>query len=144
MNRLVKWFLIVVGLLGLLVIGFVVYSVIYPPGPEMLGSAQIWPGGMSIHNENDFPWYGMVVTIEGKYSTKHHLDDPNWGFISPDSVLLPGESQRIDITAFVDSDSNEYEGPRYTGKLGLQNVKRITVEAKTEVDGRYNMKMHLE
>ena len=105
----------------------------------MTATVKIMPGAIVVINEDPFPWYGLIITVEDRYSTKYRFDDPNWGFLAEDSVLEPNEEVGPPINAFIDSSGNEYEGRLYT-----IIAAGITLEAKTSVDGQYDLRATFE
>ena len=102
----------------------------------------VLPGGMDITNLNDFPWYGLVITLNEKYSNQLLLDKGNWPFFRSDSVVEPGEVQKIIFEGnFVASD-DDYLDPT---DIWWENVpysiivEHIRLEAKSSLDGRYDL-----
>ena len=119
---------------GFLLLSLLAYW-LYTPGTPMTATVKIMPGGVTVINEDDFSWYGLIITLHRDYSTKYRFDDPNWGFLTEDSVLEPDEEIGPALNAFIDKDGNEYEGQLYTIL-----ATRVTLEAKTRVDGPYDLK----
>ena len=100
----------------------------------MAATVRIKPGAILVINEDTFPWYGLIITLGGSHSTKHHFGDPNWFWLSKDSVLLPSEETGPGFAAFIDGHGNEWEG-----KPSKIVVTKVTIEAKTDVDGPYDL-----
>ena len=101
----------------------------------MTATVKIMPGAIYVFNEDTFPWYGLIITINDRYSTKYRFGDRNWGFLSKDSILHPKDDIGPSITAFIDKNDNEYEGELYT-----IIATDVTLEVKTRVDGPYDLK----
>ena len=107
--------------------------------PPMTATVQIMPGAVNVINEDTFPWYGLTITLDDRYSTKYRFGDWNWGWLREDSILEPNEEIGPPIHAFIDKNGNEYEGELYT-----IIATDVTLEAKTRVDGPYDLKATFE
>ena len=111
------------------------FSEVLFASPPMTATVKIMPGAIEVINEDPFPWYGLTITLKDRYSTKYRFGDRNWGFLVEDSILEPNEDIGPVLNAFIDKDGNEYEGELYTIL-----ATRVTLEAKTRVDGSYDLK----
>ena len=101
----------------------------------LLATVKVLPGAVDVINENTFPWHGLIVTANRRYSTRHRFGDFNWGFLSKDSVLAPNELIGPPTDAFIDSDGNGVGGKPYTIV-----IQRVELEARTRADGPYDLK----
>ena len=104
----------------------------------------VYPGAVDITNVNDFPWYGLIVTLNEKYSNRLLMDKGNWPYFRSDRVLMPGEVwQGLGLEGnFVHSEDN-YLDPTDTWWEGILNsitVERIQLDAKSRVDGPYDLR----
>ena len=100
----------------------------------MTATVRIKAGAIYVINEDTFPWYGLIITLHDRWTTEHRFDDQNWPWLRDDSILLPSEETKPAITAFIDDRGSEYEGKLYT----IIAVK-VTLRAKTSVDGPYDL-----
>ena len=109
---------------------------------DMHAEGKIGAGGAAITNLNDFPWYGLVVTINEKYSNRLLMDKGNWPFLRYDSVVMPGEVERIVFEGnFVHSD-DDYLDPDDTWWENIPYtiaVEKIRLEAKSKINGSYDL-----
>ena len=103
--------------------------------PSMTATVKIMPGGIMVYNEDTFPWYGLIINLKDGFSTKYRFNDSDWPGLRADSVVLPNEETGGSITAYIDRNGNEYEGQLYTIL-----ATDVTLEAKSEVDGPYDLK----
>ena len=102
----------------------------------MTATVKILPGAIDVINEDTFPWHGLIITIDDRYSTKYHFGDFNWGFLSEDSILQPQEETGAPIDGgFIDKNGKEFEGKLYTIIAG-----KVDLEARTRADGPYDLK----
>ena len=108
----------------------------------MEAEGQISSGGADITNLNDFPWYGLVITLNKKYSNRLLMDKGNWPFLRHDSVVMPGEVKAIFFEGnFVDSD-DDYLDPDDIWWEGIPytiTVEHLRLEAKSKIDGPYDL-----
>ena len=112
----------------------------------MEAEATVLPGGADITNLNDFPWYGLMITLNEKYSNRLLMDKGNWPYFRHDSVVMPSEVEKIVFESnFVDSDDNYldsddtwWENIPYT-----ITVENIRLEAKSKIDGPYDLMVTL-
>ena len=108
----------------------------------MEAEATIFPGGADITNLNDFPWYGLTLTLNDNYSNRLLLDKGNWPFLRHDSVVLQGDVEVVIFEGnfvksddeFLDHDDTWWKNIPYT-----ITVEKIRLEAKSEVDGSYDL-----
>ena len=103
--------------------------------PPMTATVKIMPGAIIVYNEDSFPWYGLIINLEDGYSTKYRFNDSDWPGLRADSIVLPNEEWDGSITAFIDKNGTEWEGKPYTVV-----ATDVTLEAKSEVDGPYDLK----
>ena len=106
--------------------------------PPMTATVKIMPGGINVYNEDTFPWYGLIINLKDGYSTKYRFNDSDWPGLRTDSILLPNEEWSGSITAFIDKDGSSYEEDQ--GKLYTIIATDVTLEAKSEKDGPYDLK----
>ena len=104
----------------------------------MSASVHVLPGGVIIINDNDFRWYGLIVTIDDLYSTRYRLGDPNYPFVRPDRITEPGEEYASLLSTHIDKNGKEFEGIVYT-----ITVKKVKLEAKSQVDGPYDLNFEI-
>ena len=108
----------------------------------MAAEATVLPGGADITNLNDFPWYGLVITLNERYSNRLLMDQGNWPYFRHDSVVTPVEVDKIIFESnFVDS-GDDYLGPNDTWWKNIPytiTVENIRLEAKSKVDGPYDL-----
>ena len=108
----------------------------------MAAEATVLPGGADITNSNDFPWYGLVITLNEKYSNRLLMDKGNWSYFRHDSVLMPGEVRKIAFESNFVHSEDDYLDP---GDTWWQNipytitVENIRLEAKSKIDGPYDL-----
>ena len=101
--KILKWGGLGCGLLlGLLVLA-VVATVVASIGTTdeggtdeggMEATVKVYPGGLNLTNLNNFPWYGLVITLDDRYSTRYLFGDPDRPYLRHDKVVPPGEGQR--------------------------------------------------
>ena len=144
-TKVLKWGGVGCGLLlGLLVVALVLATIVSAIDPDsstdnpMSAAVHVLPGGVSVINNNAFPWYGLIITVNDQYSTRYHFGDPNYSFLRPDSIVEPGELISMDVGNFVDKDGKEFEAILYT-----VTVRRVKLEAKTKIDGSYNLELEI-
>ena len=101
----------------------------------MTATVKIMPGAIIVYNEDTFPWYGLIINLKDGFSTKYRFNDSDWPGLRADSIVLPNEETGGSITAYIDRNGNEYEGQLYTIL-----ATDVTLEAKSEVDGPYDLK----
>ena len=101
---------------------------------RMAAHVHVQAGAVNVINNNDFPWYGLITTVNDDYSTRYRFGDFNYPWIRSDSILEPGERYGPSITAFIDKHGNEFEGVIYT-----ITVKKVELEAKSQPDGPYDL-----
>ena len=103
--------------------------------PPMTATVKIMPGGINVYNEDTFPWYGLIINLEDGYSTKYRFNDSDWPGLRADSIVLPNGEWSGSITAFIDRNGTKWEGELYT-----VIATDVTLEAKSEIDGPYDLK----
>ena len=102
----------------------------------MNASVHVLPGAIRMINNNDFPWYGLIITLDDRYSTRYYFGDPQRPYLRPNSIVEPGELKSTPLLGnFIDKNKNEYESTPYTITVG-----KVKLEAKTTVDGPYDLK----
>ena len=104
----------------------------------MSASVLVQPGGVTIINDNDFRWYGLFITIDDRYSTRYRLGDPEYSFISTDRITEPGEERPSSLSTYIDKNGKEFEGIFHT-----ITVKKVKLEAKSQVDGPYDLNFEI-
>ena len=105
----------------------------------MTATVKILPGAIYVTNEDSFPWYGLIITLKnGRYSTKYRFGDRNYP-VQEDSEQLPNQERGPPLHFFIDKNGNEYEGELYTIL-----ATDVTLEAKTRVEGPYDLKASFE
>ena len=112
---------------------------------EMDAAIHLFPGVIDVTNKNDFPWYGLITTLnthDGRYSTRYNFGDANWHWLRPDNVQEPGEMDSPSLvgdTAFMDRDGNVFDGNRREEGRYTTNIREVSLEAKSIVDGPYDL-----
>ena len=102
---------------------------------KMEAEGVIYAGGAEITNLNDFPWYGLTITLDKRYSNRYFFGDPNRPYLRRDSIVEPGAVETWSFSYdFVDVDGKRWEGIPFT-----RTVNRIDLEAKSQVDGPYDL-----
>ena len=96
----------------------------------MIATVQILPGVIQIINENDFIWYGIIVTIGDGYSTKRSFNNPDLGWLHANSEVVPNEDYAPTFSAYLNENGEEWEGELRT--IILTDVK---LEAKSQPFG---------
>ena len=108
----------------------------------MSASVHVLPGGVIIINDNDFRWYGLIVTIDDLYSTRYRLGDPNYPFVRPDRITEPGEEYASLLSTHIDKNGKEFEGIVSSGPhhqdSGEAKIRESTagVSRKPSSDGK--------
>ena len=92
-------------------------------------------GSANVTNLNDFPWYGLVTTIDDRYTNRHFLDNPDRPYLRSTSVVEPGET---DLVPF-GSDFFDDEGNQWRIVLNQITVEKIKLEAKSQPNGQYDL-----
>ena len=100
----------------------------------MLTHVHVQAGAVNMINNNDFPWHGLIITVNDDYSTHYRFNDPNYPWLRADSILEPGEWIGPNPKAFMDKNGNEFKGIPYT-----ITVKKVKLEAKSQPDGPYDL-----
>ena len=98
--------------------------------PTMIATVQILPGVIQIINENDFIWYGIIVTVGDGYSTKRSFNNPDFGWLHANSEVVPNEDYAPAFSAYLNENGEEWEGEIRT--IILTDVK---LEAKSQPFG---------
>ena len=129
---------VLIGIVGLLLL-IVCVRVIADTGSnneeEMEATVIAFPGGLDVTNLNDFPWYGLVITVNETYSNRYYMGDPDRPYMRPDSVVQPNEVESIVFQGnFITEDGMEWENIPF-----VITAEEIRLEAKTEVNGAYNL-----
>ena len=102
----------------------------------MTATVGVLPNGLNITNTDDFPWYGLIITIDDKYSTRYHFGDPGRNYLREDSILESGETESMPIEDnFITKDGKNWHAIPYQ-----ITVKKITLEAKSQINGPYDLK----
>ena len=100
----------------------------------MNASVHVLPGAIRMINNNDFPWYGLIITLDDRYSTRYYFGDPQRPYLRPNSIVEPGERKSMPLADnFIDKNKNEFERPLHT-------MSKVKLEAKTAVDSSYDLK----
>ena len=124
-----------------------------PPDNQdsMDARVNLLPGAIQIINENDFSWYGLRTTIytnEGVYSDRHLFGDNNWPWLRPDRERKPNEEISFlthpDYTSLQTEDGKPYSGNSLEGGTLYHTIQSITLEAKTQVDGSYDLAFSID
>ena len=109
------------------------------------------PGAIEIINENDFSWYGLRTTIytnDGVYSDRHLFGNDNWPWLRPDRERKPNEETSVmthpDNTSLQTEDGKPYSGNTLEGGTLYHTIQSITLEAKTKVDGPYDLAFSID
>ena len=93
-------------------------------GGRMEANVEFYVAGADVTNINDFPWYELRATLDEKYTNREH-----------ESLVKAGEIVEVIFTYdFYDKDGRKWRAVPFT-----QTVKRITLEAKSDVDGPYDL-----
>ena len=133
-------------------LGIVLLSVLTacaaPPTPtlRMRAEATFFPADAEVTNLNDFPWYGLVITLNEEYSNRLLMDRRNWPFWRSDRAVIPGEVRYIYFRGnFVYSaderldSSDTFWEIRYTTPVDV-----LHLEAKSRIDGPYDLKVSVQ
>ena len=134
----VQGILITIGFLLLLIIAVGLFGdsdTTSSSASNMTATVGIYAGSVEVINEDTFPWHGLLITLNDRYSTKYRLGDSNYPFIREDRILEPKDDYQPSLTAFIDKSGNEYPGEVYT-----IIATKVKLEAKTKVDGPYDLK----
>ena len=102
---------------------------------QMTATVQFLPRFIRVYNDNTFPWYGPIITLDDSYSTKYLLDDPYHPYLSKDKEILPDEEYGASQDAMV----NE-RGVSYYDVYGSRFLSAVTLEAKSKIDGPYDLR----
>ena len=114
-------------------------SIPTPQPSNMKAAVHVLPGAVQVTNNNDFPWYGLIITVNGRYSTRYYFGDPGRTYLRADSIEEPGEFTSMGLEDnFIDRNGNEIERIPYT-----ITVRQVELEAKTRVDGPYDLKFSI-
>ena len=107
-----------------------------PPAQTVTMNAHVnvWAGAVVVLNNDAFPWYGIIVTVDDEYSTSYHFGDPNYGFLRPSSVVEPGELYTMAFSNMINSDRGKMPGEPYV--IPMINIK---LKATTMIDGPYDL-----
>ena len=108
----------------------------------MAAEVSVLPGGADITNSNDFPWYGLVITLNEKYSNRLLMDKGNWPYFRHDSILMPGEVRKMAFDGNFVHSEDDYLDPDDTWWQGIPytiTVENIRLEAKSKIDGPYDL-----
>ena len=100
----------------------------------MNAHVNIWAGAVVVLNNDTFPWYGIIVTVDDEYSTSYHFGDPNYGFLHPSSVVEPRELYTMAFSNIINSDRETMPGEPY-----VIPVIKIKLKATTMIDGPYDL-----
>ena len=107
-----------------------------PPAQTQTMNARVnvWAGAVVVLNNDTFPWYGIIVTVDDEYSTSYHFGDPNYGFLRPSSVVEPGELSPMSFSNLINSDRETMPGEPFV--IPVINIK---LKATTLIDGPYDL-----
>ena len=105
---------------------------------SMSASVHVLPGTVTTINDNDFRWYGLIVTIDDRYSTRYRFGDPDYHFLRPDRITEPGEEDHFSLSLYIDKNGKEFEGI-----VNTITVKKVKLEAKSQVDGPYDLNFEI-
>ena len=112
-----------------------IYSGFEDQSTEMNASVHVLLNAIEVINNDDFPWYGLIITVN-KYSTRYYFNHPNWPFLSDDSILEPNELTSPTLSgSYSNKDGNTWAFE--------SSVKKIKLEAKSQVDGPYDLKYEI-
>ena len=100
----------------------------------MNAHVNVWAGAVVVLNNDAFPWYGIIVTVDDEHSTSYHFGDPNYGFLRPSSVVEPGELYTMSFSNMINSDRETMPGEPYV--IPMINIK---LKATTMIDGPYDL-----
>ncbi len=100
----------------------------------MNAHVNVWAGAIVVLNNDAFPWYGIIVSVDDEYSTSYHFGDPNYPFLRPSSVVEPGELYSMDFSNLINSGRETI--PTEPFVIPEINVK---LEATTLIDGDYDL-----
>ena len=104
----------------------------------MSASVHVQAGAVTTINDNDFRWYGLIVTIDDRYSTRYRFGDPDYHFLRPDIITEPGEGDHFPLSLYIDKNGKEFEGI-----VNTITVKKVKLEAKSQVDGPYDLNFEI-
>ena len=104
----------------------------------MSASVHVQAGAVTTINDNDFRWYGLIVTIDDRYSTRYRFGDPDYHFLRPDIITEPGEEDHFPLSLYIDKNGKEFEGI-----VNTITVKKVKLEAKSQVDGPYDLNFEI-
>ncbi len=151
--------IIVVALAGLItlctIVGVVATLEDSPAGNQggMDARINLNPGSIEIINENNFRWYGLKTTLytnDGTYSDRHLFGNDNWPWLRPDRIREPDEeyspSLHPDSTPFLTEAGEPYSGNNVDLERGTWNytIRSVTLEAKSQVDGPYDLTFSID
>ena len=139
--------LIFAGILVVVIVGVFVASECGVLEPSHRGGMEAevgtQPGAIHITNKNDFPWYGLIITLNEKYSNRLLMDRGNWPYFLSTRVHNPGETKTIPFGGnFVYSEDRYLDDTDvwWTGIAYTNVVDRIQLDAKSQVDGDYDLR----
>ena len=106
---------------------------------SLTATAVVLPGAATITNEDNFSWYGLVITVDGEYSNRPLLDlnDPTFLHWGSEEEYPPGDQINFSYTGLVNNDGERFE--HTLGKF-QPPIDEMVLEAKTEPDGPYNLR----
>ena len=100
----------------------------------MNAHVNVWAGAVVVLNNDAFPWYGIIVTVDDEYSTSYHFGDPNYGFLRPSSVVEPGELYTMSFSNMINNDRETMPGEPYV--IPMINIK---LKATGMIEGPYDL-----
>ena len=126
---------VLIGLLVVvLVLSWIGSSIGTTDDGGMEAAVKVYPGGLEWTNLNDFPWYGLVITLDDRYSNRYLFGDPDRPYLRHDKAVGPDEVQTMDFDNFIDADGIRWQIVPYQ-----VTVKRVRLEAKSRVNGPYDL-----
>ena len=101
----------------------------------MEASVVVTAGSAEVTNLNDFPWYGLVTTINDRYTNRQFLGNPDRPYLRHDSAVEPGETDLVPFGHdFFDDDGNQWRIVPFR-----ITAERVMLEAKSQVNGPYDL-----
>lgn len=136
--------LIVIGILVVLFGGFFVADSCIAPKNlgDMSAEVRTRRGSIEITNKNDFHWYGLIITLNERYSNRILMDRDNWPYFDSDRVHRSGETRSLPYEDNFVHSENEYldDEDVWWDDIEYTGVDRIQLDAKSSKDGGYDLR----
>ena len=108
------------------------------PTLRMAAHVHVLPGAVKVINNNEFPWHGLIITINDDFSTRYRMNDPNYYAMRPERMIQPDEEVSPSLEFYSDKSGKEFEGILYT-----VTIKNVELEARSRPDGPYDLSLEI-